>query len=252
MAISWWSGNGSIRPERKKLQAQLREGKLDLVREMAMAQEENGAAILDINMGMNGIDEKEMMKQVIYEVAATVDCPLCLDTSHIDVMEEALRVYPGRALINSVSLETEKIEHMLPLAKKYGAMFVLLPLSDEDCQRMPKKSMRLSIPYMTVPWSWEWHTRILSWMGWLPQSEPIQRLRKNVMIPSLIVRISGSFDDLWSVEYFVWPAGAEFCQYGISYHGHLPGAYHGDCQSVAGTFDECRICFGHAAAPSGQ
>ena len=62
-----------------------------------------------------------------------------------------------------------------------------------DCQRMPKKSMRLSIPYMTVPWSWEWHTRILSWMGWLPQSEPIQRLRKNVMIPSLIVRISGSF-----------------------------------------------------------
>lgn len=73
-----------------------------------MAQEENGAAILDINMGMNGIDEKEMMKQVIYEVAATVDCPLCLDTSHIDVMEEALRVYPGRALINSVSLETEK------------------------------------------------------------------------------------------------------------------------------------------------
>ena len=73
-----------------------------------MAQEENRAAILDINMGMNGIDEKEMMKQVIYEVAATVDCPLCLDTSHIDVMEEALRVYPGRALINSVSLETEK------------------------------------------------------------------------------------------------------------------------------------------------
>ena len=58
---------------------------------------------------------------------------------------------------------------------------------------VPKKSMRLSIPYMTVPWSWEWHTRILSWMGWLPQSEPIQRLRKNVMIPSLIVRISGSF-----------------------------------------------------------
>ena len=124
---------------KKKLQAQLREGKLDLVREMAMAQEENGAAILDINMGMNGIDEKEMMKQVIYEVAATVDCPLCLDTSHIDVMEEALRVYPGRALINSVSLETEKIEHMLPLAKKYGAMFVLLPLSDEGLPKDAKE-----------------------------------------------------------------------------------------------------------------
>jgi 5-methyltetrahydrofolate--homocysteine methyltransferase len=116
---------------KKKLQAELREGRLDLVREMAMQQEENGAAILDVNMGMNGIDEKEMMKQVIYEVSATVDCPLCIDTSHADVMEEALRIYPGRALINSISLESEKIRHMLPLAKKYGAMFVLLPLSDE-------------------------------------------------------------------------------------------------------------------------
>ena len=124
---------------KKKLQAELKEGSLNLVRTMALEQEENGASILDINMGMNGIDEKEMMKQVIYEVAATVDCPLCLDTSHIDVMEEALRVYPGRALINSVSLETEKIEHMLPLAKKYGAMFVLLPLSDEGLPKDAKE-----------------------------------------------------------------------------------------------------------------
>lgn len=115
---------------KKKLQAELREGQLELVRNMAMEQEENGAKILDINMGMNGIDEKEMMEQVIYEVSSTVDCPLCIDTSHIDVMEAALRIYPGRALINSISMETEKMEKMLPLAKKYGAMFVLLPLSD--------------------------------------------------------------------------------------------------------------------------
>lgn len=115
---------------KKKLQAELKEGKLDLVREMAVQQEENGASILDVNMGMNGIDEKEMMKQVIYEVSSLVDCPLCIDTSHIDVMEEALRIYPGRALINSISLEREKIDKMLPIAKKYGAMFVLLPLSD--------------------------------------------------------------------------------------------------------------------------
>lgn len=116
---------------KKKLQAELREGKLDLVREMAMQQEENGASILDINMGMNGIDEKEMMKKVIYEVSSTVDCPLCIDSSHVDVIEEALRIYPGRALINSISLESEKIRLLLPIAKKYGAMFVLLPLSDE-------------------------------------------------------------------------------------------------------------------------
>lgn len=116
---------------KKKLQAQLKEGKLDLVREMALEQEANGARILDVNMGMNGIDEKEMMKRVIYEVSSTVDCPLCIDTSYVDVMEEALRIYPGRALINSISLETEKIEKLLPIAKKYGAMFILLPLSDE-------------------------------------------------------------------------------------------------------------------------
>ena len=115
---------------KKKLQEELRAGRLDLVRQMAMDQEENGANILDINVGMNGIDEKDMMQQVIYEVSATVDCPLCLDSSDVEVMEAALRVYPGRALINSVSLEAVKMEKMLPLAKKYGAMFVLLPLSD--------------------------------------------------------------------------------------------------------------------------
>lgn len=115
---------------KKKLQAELREGRLDLVRNMAMDQESNGAAILDINMGMNGIDELQMMKKVIYEVSSTVDCPLCIDSSHVDVIEEALKIYPGRALINSISLETEKMEKLLPVAAKYGAMFILLPLSD--------------------------------------------------------------------------------------------------------------------------
>ena len=115
---------------KKKLQTELREGRLDLVRQMAMDQEKNGARILDINMGMNGIDEKEMMKSVIYEVSSTVDCPLCIDSSYVEVIEEALKIYPGRALINSISLETEKMEKLLPLAAKYGAMFILLPLSD--------------------------------------------------------------------------------------------------------------------------
>lgn len=122
---------------KKKLQAELKEGSLNMVRSMAVEQEENGAAILDINMGMNGIDEKEMMKKVIYEVTSTVDCPLCIDSSHVDIIEEALRIYPGRALINSISLEKEKFEKLLPIAKRYGAMFILLPLSDEG---LPKDS----------------------------------------------------------------------------------------------------------------
>lgn len=128
---------------KKKLQAELREGKLEMVRNMAMEQEENGAKILDINMGMNGIDELEMMEQVIYEVSSTVDCPLCIDTSHIDVMEAALRIYPGRALINSISMESEKMEKMLPLAKKYGAMFVLLPLSDAGLPKDAAEKMQI-------------------------------------------------------------------------------------------------------------
>lgn len=123
---------------KKKLQAELREGSLSLVRSMALEQEKNGAQILDINMGMNGIDEKKMMLETIYEVTTMVDCPLCIDSSYVDVVEAALRVYPGRALINSISMEQEKMEQLLPIAKKYGAMFILLPLSDaglpKDCE----------------------------------------------------------------------------------------------------------------------
>ncbi|MBE5828832.1 MAG: 5-methyltetrahydrofolate--homocysteine methyltransferase [Butyrivibrio sp.] len=116
---------------KKKLQAQLREGNLDLVCEFAENQEKDGASILDINVGMSGIDEKEMMLTVLNEVSGITDLPLCIDTSSAEVMEAALRIYPGRALMNSISLEKGKAEKFLPLAKKYGAMFVLLPLSKE-------------------------------------------------------------------------------------------------------------------------
>jgi 5-methyltetrahydrofolate--homocysteine methyltransferase len=125
-----------INPTGKKaLQKELRAGEIDLVTQMAREQVENGADILDINMGMNGIDEKEMMLQVINELAPRVNVPLCIDSSDIDVLEAALRIYPGRALINSVSLEDEKMERLLPIIKKYGAMFILLPLSSKG---MPK------------------------------------------------------------------------------------------------------------------
>ena len=121
-----------INPTGKKaLQAELREGSLDLVCRMAAEQEENGAAILDVNMGMNGIDEKEMMLAAIEELTTASSLPLCLDSSNVDVLEAALRLYPGRALVNSVSLEQVKIERLLPIVAKYGAMFILLPLSDE-------------------------------------------------------------------------------------------------------------------------
>ncbi len=119
-----------INPTGKKaLQAELRDGSLDLVTEMAESQEELGAAILDVNMGMNGIDEKEMMLKTVNELTIVSNLPLSIDSSHPDVVEAALRIYPGRALINSISLEPEKLEKLIPVAKKYGAMFILLPLS---------------------------------------------------------------------------------------------------------------------------
>lgn len=104
---------------------------METVLDMAAEQEEKGAAILDINMGMNGIDEKEMMVKAVYEVSRCVSTPLCIDSSHVDIIEAALRIYPGRALINSISLEKDKMTRLLPIAKKYGAMFILLPLSDK-------------------------------------------------------------------------------------------------------------------------
>lgn len=116
---------------KKKLQAELREGSLELVMNMAEEQVENGASILDINVGMNGINEREMMLKVVYQVSQAVNLPLCLDSSSPEVLEAALRIYPGRALVNSVSLEKVKMEEILPLVKKYGAMFILLPLSDK-------------------------------------------------------------------------------------------------------------------------
>ena len=116
---------------KKKLQAQLREGSMEMVSAFAEEQEACGASILDVNMGMSGIDEKEMMLRAIETVSGLTSLPLSIDSSHVNVIEAALRRYPGRALINSISYEKVKFESLLPIAKKYGAMFILLPLSDD-------------------------------------------------------------------------------------------------------------------------
>ena len=120
-----------INPTGKKaLQAQLKEGSFEKVIQFAEEQEACGAKVLDINMGMSGIDEKTSMLRALEEVSGVTNLPLSLDSSYVEVLEAALRHYPGRALVNSVSLETEKFEKLLPIVAKYGAMFILLPLSD--------------------------------------------------------------------------------------------------------------------------
>ncbi|MCR4589983.1 MAG: homocysteine S-methyltransferase family protein [Lachnospiraceae bacterium] len=121
-----------INPTGKKaLQAELRDGVFDMVLDFAEEQEEKGARILDVNMGMSGVDEKELMLTAIEKVTESVNLPLSIDTSHVDIMEAALRRYPGRALMNSVSYESKKCRPLFELAAKYGAMCILLPLSDK-------------------------------------------------------------------------------------------------------------------------
>ena len=128
---------------KKKFQEALRKGDLSMVDDFVVQQEEAGASVLDINVGMSGVDENELFQQVLEQVSMQTSLPLCIDSSHIHVQENALRRYPGRALINSVSLEKEKFEKLLPLAKKYGAMFILLPLSDEGLPKDLEEKKRI-------------------------------------------------------------------------------------------------------------
>ncbi|MDE7366824.1 MAG: homocysteine S-methyltransferase family protein [Lachnospiraceae bacterium] len=138
---------------KKKLQEELRRGSLELVLEMAEDQEEQGAEILDINMGMNGIDEKEMMLKTVQAVSNAVSLPLCIDSSHVDIIEAALRNYPGRALINSISFEHPKVDELLPVAKKYGAMFILLPLSDKGLPESMEEKHEIIHAVLNQAWS---------------------------------------------------------------------------------------------------
>ncbi|MGI5923304.1 MAG: homocysteine S-methyltransferase family protein [Lentisphaeria bacterium] len=121
-----------INPTGKKaLQAELREGKYDLVSRYADEQLAAGAALLDVNFGLSGIDELAMMREGVTMLAQDYAVPLCIDTTRADVAEAALRCYPGRALFNSISAEKDRLEEVLPVAAKYGAMLILLPVTDE-------------------------------------------------------------------------------------------------------------------------
>lgn len=127
---------------KKKLQEELREGKTGEVRRFALEQTEKGAVVLDVNVGMPGIDEKSKMVEIV-ELLSTMELPLCLDSSNPEVLEAALRIYPGRALINSISGEKEKMTKLLPVAAKYGAMFILLPLGDGGLPETAEERIRV-------------------------------------------------------------------------------------------------------------
>lgn len=129
-----------INPTGKKaLQQELLEGNLSIIRRMAQEQEAQGASLLDVNVGQPGIDEVQTIKKVIGLLSAQSRLPLVIDSSRVETIEAALRLYPGRMLINSISGEKEKLARLLPLAAKYGAMFILLPLTDGDIPHTARK-----------------------------------------------------------------------------------------------------------------
>ena len=130
----------SINPTgRKALQEEIREGKTALIRQMARDQEAAGADLLDVNVGVPGIDQEKAMQEAVLTLAAATALPLVIDSAKPEPIERALRVYPGRALINSISGEKDKLKKLLPVAARYGAMFILLPLTDRGIPETAEK-----------------------------------------------------------------------------------------------------------------
>ena len=124
---------------RKKLSAEIQQGSFMSVKKEALDQTKAGAKLLDVNMGVGGIDQVAAMTHAITEIAQLTDTPLVIDTSDPEVLEAGLRIYPGRALINSVSAEKARLESFIPLAKKYGAAILCLPLTDEGIPKSPEE-----------------------------------------------------------------------------------------------------------------
>ncbi len=120
-----------INPTGKKaFQAELLAGRLDRVLTFAEEQAEAGADLLDVNLGLGGIDEAAALRAAVAMLSASSPLPLVIDSVDPKAMEEALRIYPGRALVNSVSGENNRLKGILPLAAKYGAAIIVLPIAE--------------------------------------------------------------------------------------------------------------------------
>ena len=142
---------------KKALQAALRVEDMDFVVREAINQVEQGAHILDINMGMPDMDEVALLKKAIMEVQGAVNLPLQIDSSNVEALEQGVRIYNGKPLINSVNGKKESLENILPIAKKYGAAVLGLTLDErgipetaeerlEIARRIVETAMEIGIP----------------------------------------------------------------------------------------------------------
>jgi 5-methyltetrahydrofolate--homocysteine methyltransferase len=129
---------------RKKLAAALTEGNLDYIRQLAENQVAWGADVLDINVGVPGIDEPAIAKQVVELVASMVDIPFCLDSANPAVLAAGLAAAPGKPLVNSVSGEEKKLDAVLPLVKERGAAVIGLTMDDNGIPKTAEERLAVA------------------------------------------------------------------------------------------------------------
>lgn len=128
---------------RRIFQEQLRAGDLSAIERDVRAQVAGGADILDCNMGVPLLDEADMLARAITMIQSLTDLPICIDSSVVEALEAGLSVYQGRALVNSITAEDERMEQILPLVKKYGAAVIALPNDEEEIPMEPEKRLAL-------------------------------------------------------------------------------------------------------------
>ncbi len=123
---------------RKSFAEQLRAGDLSTVTVDALAQVQAGADVLDVNAGIPLVDEPELLKAMLASVQAAVDVPICIDSSVIEALEAGLSVYEGRALVNSVTAEDERLQEILPLVAAHGAAVIGLANDETGIPETPQ------------------------------------------------------------------------------------------------------------------
>ncbi len=129
---------------KKRFKQALEENDLDYILNEGISQVEAGAEILDVNVGHSAIDEKEMMGRVVCSLQGSIGLPLQLDSTSPEVLENALRVYTGKAIINSVNGEEKSLNTVLPLAKKYGAAIVGLTLDEKGIPETAEERVKIA------------------------------------------------------------------------------------------------------------
>lgn len=129
---------------RKAFQEQLRAGDLSAVEKDVADQIAGGAMMLDVNMGAPLVDEAALLADSVRLIQRLTDVPLCIDSSIVEALEAGLAAYEGKALVNSVTAEDERMEMILPLVKKYGAAVIALPNDDKEIPEDPQRRFELT------------------------------------------------------------------------------------------------------------